>query len=58
MTDPALSSLIYLDYNATTPVDPRVADAMQPYLRGHFGNPSSPHAAGRGARAAVDAARA
>jgi cysteine desulfurase len=35
---------IYLDYNATTPVDPRVAEAAQPYLRTHFGNPSSGHA--------------
>jgi cysteine desulfurase len=35
---------VYLDYNATTPVDPRVVEAMQPYLLGHFGNPSSAHA--------------
>ena len=49
---------IYLDYNATTPVDPRVAEAMLPYLQGHYGNPSSPHAPGRRARAAVDRARA
>jgi cysteine desulfurase len=35
---------IYLDYNATTPVDPRVVDAMLPYLTRHFGNPSSTHA--------------
>ena len=35
---------IYLDYNATTPIDPRVVDAMQPYLTAHFGNPSSAHA--------------
>jgi cysteine desulfurase len=34
---------IYLDYNATTPVDPRVAEAAQPYLTTHFGNPSSGH---------------
>jgi cysteine desulfurase len=33
---------IYLDYNATTPVDPAVIDAMLPYLKEHFGNPSSP----------------
>lgn len=50
-------NLIYLDYNATTPIDPRVADSMQPYLRGGFGNPSSAHRLGREARAAVDAAR-
>jgi hypothetical protein len=35
---------IYLDYNATTPVDPRVAETTQPYLTTHFGNPSSGHA--------------
>jgi cysteine desulfurase len=44
MTHPALTSgPIYLDYNATTPVDLRVADAAQPYLAAHFGNPSSAH---------------
>lgn len=32
---------IYLDYNATTPVAPEVVDAMLPFLRRHFGNPSS-----------------
>lgn len=32
---------IYLDYNATTPIAPEVVDAMLPYLRDHFGNPSS-----------------
>ena len=36
--------LVYLDYNATTPVDPRVVEAMLPYLTTHFGNPSSAHA--------------
>jgi hypothetical protein len=35
---------IYLDYNATTPVDPRVVDAALPYLTTHFGNPSSAQA--------------
>jgi cysteine desulfurase len=50
--------LIYLDYNATTPTDPRVADAMRPYLTGFYGNPSSSHRAGREAKAAVDRARA
>ncbi|MBD3221665.1 aminotransferase class V-fold PLP-dependent enzyme [bacterium] len=49
---------IYLDHNATTPVAPEVADAMEPFLRDHFGNPSSSHALGRRARAAVDEARA
>jgi len=48
---------IYLDYNATTPVDPRVLDAMLPWLREGFGNPSSDHVYGHRARAAVHAAR-
>jgi cysteine desulfurase len=47
-----------LDYNATTPVDPAVLDAMLPYLRGEFGNPSSAHGLGRRAHDAVEAARA
>jgi len=34
-----MNAPIYLDYNATTPVDPMVADAIEPYLRLHFGNP-------------------
>jgi len=49
---------IYLDYNATTPVDPRVLEAMLPYLREHFGNPSSSHEYGVQARAGVEQARA
>jgi cysteine desulfurase len=49
---------IYLDYNASTPVAPEVADAMEPFLRTHFGNPSSSHAYGRRAREAVEEARA
>jgi len=48
---------IYLDYNATTPVDPRVIDTMLPYLREHFGNPSSSHRYGTQARAGIDTAR-
>ena len=48
---------VYLDYNATTPVDPRVVDAMLPYLREHFGNPSSAHIYGQQAHAAVVTAR-
>jgi len=48
---------IYLDYNATTPVDPRVLDAMLPYLGENFGNAGSVHTPGQRARAAVDAAR-
>jgi len=52
-----MNAPIYLDYNATTPVDPRVADAIEPYLRQHFGNPSSTHVYGRNAHAAVERAR-
>ena len=48
---------IYLDYNATTPVLPEVVDAMLPYLREHFGNPSSDHVYGQRAREAVARAR-
>ena len=48
---------IYLDYNATTPILPEVVDAMLPYLREHFGNPSSGHAYGQSVRAAVTRAR-
>lgn len=49
---------IYLDYSATTPCDPRVVDAMIPWLREHFGNPASrSHAWGWEAEAAVEAAR-
>jgi cysteine desulfurase len=54
----AMSDPIYLDYNATTPIDARVLDAMLPWLRDGFGNPSSDHPYGRRAKAAVDAARA
>jgi cysteine desulfurase len=50
-------SFIYLDYNATTPIDPRVAEAMGPYLTGGFGNPSSTHVEGRKAKEALEAAR-
>ena len=49
---------IYLDHNATTPVLPDVVDAMLPYLREHFGNPSSSHLYGQTAQAAVTRARA
>jgi cysteine desulfurase len=49
---------IYLDHNATTPVDPRVLDAMLPVLREGFGNPSSLHWHGQQARARLDEARA
>jgi cysteine desulfurase len=49
--------VIYLDYNATTPLAPEVFAAMRPYLERHFGNASSIHQAGREARAAIDDAR-
>ena len=48
---------IYLDHNATTPVDPAVLDAMLPFLSGDFGNASSIHNFGQRARAAVETAR-
>ncbi len=48
---------IYLDFNATTPVEPEVVEAMLPYLRTHFGNPSSGHVYGHRAQQAVDRAR-
>jgi cysteine desulfurase len=48
---------IYLDYNATTPIDPQVLEAMWPYFQQHFGNPSSTHVYGLAARAGVDRAR-
>ena len=48
---------IYLDYNATTPIDPAVAEAMLPYVHGLFGNPSSGHSFGLAARQGVDRAR-
>ena len=43
---------IYLDHNATTPLDERVLDAMLPHMKEQFGNPSSGHQLGRNARAA------
>ena len=49
--------MIYLDYNATTPLDPQVLEAMRPFLEQHHGNPSSIHWAGRETRAAIDEAR-
>ena len=49
--------MIYLDYAATTPVDPRVVNAMRPYFSESFGNPSSVHRYGQRAEAAVDSAR-
>ena len=48
---------IYLDYNASTPIDPRVAAVMRPLLDGPYANPSATHAGGRAAREIVDRAR-
>ena len=56
MTD-ANSNQIYLDYNASTPIDPRVAAVMHTAIESAFGNPSSPHWAGAPARAMVETAR-
>lgn len=47
----------YFDHSATTPMRPEVLEAMTPYLLEQYGNPSSVHAAGRSARAAIDKAR-
>ncbi len=48
---------VYFDYASTTPTDPRVIEAMQPYFYTHFGNPASPHAFGREAQKAMEDAR-
>lgn len=48
---------VYLDYNATTPIDPRVIAEMRPFLEAEFGNPSSSHWYGAGPRQAVEKAR-
>ncbi len=48
---------VYLDYNATTPIDPTVHKAMEPFLKDQFGNPSSNHALGQQAAGAIDQAR-
>ncbi|MDP2641631.1 MAG: aminotransferase class V-fold PLP-dependent enzyme, partial [Candidatus Yanofskybacteria bacterium] len=48
---------VYLDYAATTPLDPKVFSAMLPYLKKEFGNPSSVHSYGQTARAAIEEAR-
>jgi cysteine desulfurase len=54
---PAADARVYFDNSATTPIDPRVRAAMEPYLGRDFGNPSSLHAEGRTAREAVETAR-
>jgi cysteine desulfurase len=48
---------VYLDYNASTPIAPEVAEAMRPFLEGHFGNPSSGHWASKQAKEAIENAR-
>lgn len=50
-------ALLYFDNNATTPVDPEVLDAMMPFLRGRYGNPSSVYRMGKEALRAIDEAR-
>jgi cysteine desulfurase len=50
-------NLIYLDYNGTTPVDPEVVEAMLPYLREHYGNPSTRSPLGQQAKAGLERAR-
>jgi cysteine desulfurase len=52
-----VSDFIYLDFNATTPIDPAVSEAMLPFLRGGYGNASSIHARGAEARRAIEQAR-
>ncbi len=52
-----MAKYIYLDYTATTPVDPEVFKIMEPYLKDKYGNPSSIHALGQEARAVIDEAR-
>jgi cysteine desulfurase len=52
-----MASRIYLDYNATTPVDPVVLEAMLPFFSGEFGNAASIHTTGQKARSAVETAR-
>jgi len=48
---------IYLDYNASTPLDPEVAETMMPFLKDNYGNPSSKHWYGRAAKKTVENAR-
>ena len=48
---------LYLDYNATTPIAPSVQEAMLPFLKEHYGNPSSRHSLGRACHEAVEDAR-
>ncbi len=52
-----MSRRIYLDFNASTPIAPEAVEAMQPFLTGHYGNPSSLHWAGAPAKDALEKAR-
>ena len=52
-----MSELIYLDYNATTPIAPEVTEEMLPYIQSHFGNPSSSYAIGKHNKEAIEKAR-
>src|SRR6059036_2901858 len=53
----SLMNRVYLDFNATTPVEPQVLDAMLPYFSAEFANAASIHTPGQRARAAVETAR-
>jgi cysteine desulfurase len=55
--DNGAEAAIYLDHNATTPIDPRAVEAMMPYLREEFGNPSSAYALGKSAKKGLEHAR-
>ena len=57
MNSNEISRPIYLDYNATTPMDARVAEVMRPLLTSCFGNPSSGHFFGQEAKAVIEKAR-
>jgi cysteine desulfurase len=57
VSDHVSTRRVYLDYNASTPIDPAVSDAMQPFLADHYGNPSSGHWEAATAKAALEAAR-
>ena len=57
MTDKTPGVPIYLDHNATTPIDPEAVEAMMPYLKGEFGNPSSGYPLGNRAKEGVEQAR-
>jgi cysteine desulfurase len=56
-SEPGSGGVIYLDYQATTPVAPEVAEAMRPWILDKFANPHSPSSAGREAAAAIEVAR-